>query len=359
MSHIEWDKDNVAAVLEQGCCLESSIPLVLPKVVVTISTRPNLKAQLTNQEWKQEQRSDPDICEIIQLLENNQLLNYKTKGADMQNVRIYLKYRKDVVIRNGLLYRKMKLKNYDMVVFQFVLPNTYHKKTLISLHNDIGHMGMDCTFNLVQDRFFWPRMSESIRMHIRNWERCMKFKQMPERAEMCPTESSYPLELIHMDFLTIGKVGSDKLVNIFIVADHFTKYTQAYVTPNQMAKVVARTLWENFLIHYEWPTKILTDQGKTFESSLVKELCSISQVRKIRTTPYRPEKNGACERFNQTLINMLGTLLNEVKKDWQEWVSMLMHAYSCAISDSTGFKPYFLMYGWEPQLAIDIEYEVT
>ena len=177
----------------------------------------------------------------------------------MQNVRIYLKYRKDLVIRNGLLYHKMKLKNHDMVVFQFVLPNTYHKKTLISLHDNMGHMGMDHTFNLVQDRFFWPRMNERIRMHIRNCERCMKFKQMPERAEMCPIDSSYPLELIQMDFLMIGKVGSDKLVNILVVTDYFTKYAQAYVTPNQMAKVVARTLWENFLIQYGWPTKILTD----------------------------------------------------------------------------------------------------
>ena len=279
------------------------------------------------------------------MLENNRLLNYKTERTDMQNVRIYLKYRKDLVIRNGLLYHKTKLKNHDAVVFQFVLSNTYHKKTLISLHDDMGHMGMDHTFNLVQDRFFWPRMNESIRMHTRNCERCMKFKQMPERAEMCPIESWYPLELIHMDFLTVGKVGLDKLVNILVVTDHFTKYAQAYVTPNQTAKVVARMLWENFLIHYGWPTKILTDQGKTFESSLVKELCSISQVQKIKTTPYRPETNGACERFNQTLINMLGTLPNKIKKDWQEWVSRLTHTYNCTISNSTGFKTYFLMYG--------------
>ena len=104
-------------------------------------------------------------------------------------------------------------------------------------------------------------------------------------------------------------------------------------------------LWENFLVHYGWPTKILMDQGKTFESSLIKELCSIVQVRKIRTTPYRPQMNGACERFNHMLINMLGMLPNKLKKNWQEWVSTLPHAYNCTVSNATGFKPYFLMYG--------------
>ena len=181
-----------------------------------------------------------------------------------------------------------------MVVFQFVLPAAHWRKTLVALHDDMGHMGMDQTLNLVQERFFWPRINESMRKNIRSCDQCMKFKQVLERAEMYPIETSYPLELIHMDFLTIGRVDSNNVVNILVITDHFTKYAQAYVTPNQTAKVIAKMLWENFLIHYGWPTKILMDQGKMFESSLIKELCSIMQVRKIRTTPYRPQTNGAC-----------------------------------------------------------------
>ena len=105
------------------------------------------------------------------------------------------------------------------------------------------------------------------------------------------------------------------MVHILIVTDHFTKYAQAYVTPNQTAAVVAKTLWENFLVHYGWPANILTDQGKTFESKLIKELCALVQVCKLRTTPYWPESNGACERFNSTLINMLGTMPTKNKKN--------------------------------------------
>ena len=94
---------------------------------------------------------------------------------------------------------------------------------------------------------------------------------------MHPIETSYPRELVHLDFLTIGKPNTDKMINILIVTDHFTKYVQAYVTPNQMAPVVAHTLWEHFLVHYEWPSRILTGQGKCFESALVKELCTIAK----------------------------------------------------------------------------------
>ena len=65
-----------------------------------------------------------------------------------------------------------------------------------------------------------------------------------------------------------GKTGEVKSTNIMVITDHFTRYAQAYVTPKQTAVVVAHTLWENFLVHYGWLEKILTDQGKSFENNL-------------------------------------------------------------------------------------------
>ena len=90
-------------------------------------------------------------------------------------------------------------------------------------------------------------------------------------------------------------------------------------------------------MHYGWSEKILTDQGKSFENSLIRELCELAQVKKLCTSPYQTETNGQCECFNTTLINMLGTLPTHAKKNWQEWIAMLTHAYNCTISSVTGF----------------------
>ena len=128
---------------------------------------------------------------------------------------------------------------------------------------------MEQTLRLLQERFFWPKMTEDVHTHICTCERCLRFKQPQERVEMQPILVSYPVELIHLDFLTLGgKAGDAKSTNILVVTDHFTKYAQAYITPKQTAVVVACTLWENFLVHYGWPEKILTDQGKSFENNL-------------------------------------------------------------------------------------------
>ena len=57
---------------------------------------------------------------------------------------------------------------------------------------------------------------------------------------MHPILVSYPIELVCLDFLTLGgKADDNKSVNILIVTDHFTKYAEAYITPKQTAVVVA------------------------------------------------------------------------------------------------------------------------
>ena len=112
-------------------------------------------------------------------------------------------------------------------------------------------------------------MAEDVHKHIHTCKRCLRFKQPQEKAEMQPILVSYPMEMIHLDFLMLGgKAGDTKSTNILVVTDHFTKYAQAYITPKQTAIVVAHTLWKNFLVHYGWPEKILTDQGKSFQNNL-------------------------------------------------------------------------------------------
>ena len=101
----------------------------------------------------------------------------------------------------------------------------------MALHDDYGHLGMEKTLGLLQEWFFWPKMMEDACNHIRTCERCTRYKQPQEKEKMKPIHCTYPFELIHIDFLTIGKEGTDKATNIMVVTDHFTRYAQAYITP--------------------------------------------------------------------------------------------------------------------------------
>ena len=80
---------------------------------------------------------------------------------------------------------------------------------------------------------------------------------------------------------------------------------------------------------------------------------------KIQTSLYHPQTNGQCERFNSTLINMLGTLPREKKAEWKNHIVTLVHAYNCTQNSATGFSPYYLMYGRQPHLLVDVTLDLA
>ena len=310
---------------------------------------------LTKKQWKQEQSLDYSIKSIVDLLRNGNLVTYNCQKTDSDDMKCMLRLRKEFFLSDDLLYRKAHFKNTNKIVNQFVMPHQFRKRTVLVCHDDYGYLGMDSSDF---EQFYWPKMSDDVRNYIRMCERCVCFKQTPKQEEMYQITASYPLELIHLDFLGIGG-KKDKLKNILVVTDHFTRYAQCYVTEQQTAKTVADVMINQFFANYGWPDKILTDRGTCFENLLFQEICDQAKVKKLRTTAYHPQTNGQCERFNKTLIRMIGTLPVSHKQNWQEWVPTLGHAYNCSMPSVTGFSPYFLIYGRQPKLPIDIEYGVT
>ena len=53
-------------------------------------------------------------------------------------------------------------------------------------------------------------------------------------------------------------------------------------------------------------------------------------------------------------MDMLGTLDPQEKSRWHAHMDAMTHAYNCTRHDSTGYIPYFLMYGRPPRLPIDL-----
>ena len=101
---------------------------------------------------------------------------------------------------------------------------------------------------------------------------------------------------------------------------------------------------------------IISDQGRNFESRVISELCKLGKVKKLRTSPYHPQSNGQCERFNTSLLSMLGTLPTEGKTTWTDKVGTLVHTYNSTKSPITGFSPHYLMFGREPKLPLDVTF---
>ena len=355
LSRIDWSRANqvspdvVSAVLGatdldsgavEALCLSAEAQ-VLPGMV------DDLCEGKPARDWSEIQRSDPVVGSVIKILESGSECD-KVGPA----VRTYLRERSRLVLRNKVLYRVRQGDQDEF--YQLVLPSKYRGEILSSCHDDLGHLGRDRTLSVLRDRVFWPGMARDVADYIAQCKRCLCRKaSIQQRAPLVNIESTQPLELLCVDFLKLEPCKGN-VENILVITDHFSRFAQAVPTKNQSAKTTAKVIFDHFVVHYGVPVRLHSDQGRNFTSSVIRHLCELLSVSKSQTTPYHPMGNGQCERFNSTLLSMLGTLDNSQKSDWKSYVPSLVHAYNCTRSEVTGFSPYYIMFGRHPRLPVDL-----
>ena len=306
-------------------------------------------------DWYSEQRKDQVLNRVINIVSSTSQLSESQRKKEHPQVRKYLSYFKQLVLNDGVLYKKSvdSLKNE---VLRLVVPSQLRDKVLELSHDTIGHPGQERTLSLAQSRYFWVGLPKDIGSKIKGCRRCTcaKAPYLPQRSPLVSIVTSRPMELLCMDFLGLEE-AKGKFLYVLVVTDHFTKMSWAFPTRNQEAKTVAKILVDHFMTNgWGIPERLHSDQGASFEGKVISHLCETLGIKKSRITPYSPQGNGQCERFNRTLLSMLKTLSVNEKANWKDHASAMAHAYNCMVHESTGFTPYFLMFGRCPRLPLDI-----
>ena len=200
-------------------------------------------------------------------------------------------------------------------------------------------------------------MASQMQKVIGNCKQCIKHEGGHVRAPLQPIIVIVPLELLHIDFTSIETMMElnhpPKVENILVFCDHFMKHIMVYVAPNQPVRTISKFLWQGYILIFRVPAKLLRDSGANFESNIIRELCELMGIYKVRVLPYHAQTNGQVEQAHQMLICMIGKLGKDGKADWQKHLPKLVHAYNSMRSAITGYSPHYLMYWCRPCLPIN------
>lgn len=135
--------------------------------------------------------------------------------------------------------------------------------------------------------------------------------------------------------------------------DYYTKWVEAGSLPTKEARGVANFLY-SLICRHGVPKQIQSDQGREFVNSINNQLFQLTGVQHIISTAYHPQTNGLDERFNQTVQRAILKMVEENQNEWDKFLDSVLFAYRTSKQCSTKFSPFFLMYGREPRLPVDL-----
>ena len=139
-----------------------------------------------------------------------------------------------------------------------------------------------------------------------------------------------------------------------------TKWAEALPILDQTAEQITKELIKVFS-RFGIPDVLHSDQGKSFESTILRHTLDGFGEAKSHITAYHPAGDGLVERFNSSLLQMLcAYVLNHT--DWEQYLPLVLYAYCTAIHASTGVSPFELMFGrcaHKPPILSKVTHDVT
>ena len=320
--------------------------------VITDETTSYTMPSYSYEELAKLQKEDEDLKEVWHYWENQWQPGQET-NTQSTSLQGWLREYKNFREYHGVLYREID----DPVlgnIQQLLIPRILRETMLELTHDRWGHQGVDRTLNLLRERCYWPGVTREARRYIKKCFRCITSKvPMPTiRPPQRHLLAFRPQEIIAVDFLKLDR-GRGGFEDVLVNTDVFSKYCQAVPCKDQTAVTVAKVLRDAWFTRYGVPSRIHSDQGRSFENAIVAELCKLYNIQKSRTTAYHPAGNGQCERFNKTLCSLLRSLNPKDRRRWPELIQHMVYIYNTTPHRITRVTPHFLMFGRRPTLPVD------
>ena len=222
-------------------------------------------------------------------------------------------------------------------------------------HSILAHLGGHKTVTYLREQVWWKTMVRDITDYCKSCPVCAASKSPTEKPrgllKTMPVPT-HPWQYIGIDFVgplpeSSNRNGSYDMICVIIdlltAMVHLVPTRQTYRAVD-MAEVIFDTV---FKLH-GLPERIISDRDSLFTSHFWKKLHALLNIELRLSSAFHPQTDGATERANRTMTQMLRQCVSPNQKDWVSKLPAIEFAMNSARSSTTGFTPFYLNYGRNP-----------
>ena len=237
------------------------------------------------------------------------------------------------------------------------IPQGKRNELMTKIHEEHGHRGHINTYEQFARRFYCPGMAAEAKIVTQTCENCQRNRAAPnaQKHTLMSTLTGSPFSRWSIDFVGPLPVSDQGHSYILTAKDCFTRWVEAFPTSDMTAHTVARILEKEIFCRYGIPEHIHSDQGSQFTSERMRAIYDELGIHATTTPAYNPKSNPV-ERTHRDLGRLLRASIDEHPDDWENYLPDCLLAMRIARNRSTGFSPFFMVYGQECVMPIDFIY---
>jgi Integrase zinc binding domain len=256
--------------------------------------------------------------------------------------------------RDGLLYTQNRGKDKVLCIPRVITKDYSLTATVIEQgHSILGHFGVQKTADYIRRWYWWPRITQEVNKYCDSCSTCQANKTSTQR----PVSLLHPLPIPNRPWGSIGMdfIGpfpkSQGYDYLWVVICRLTSMVHLIpVNTTVKASELASIYIREVVRLHGLLDLIISDRDSKFTSKFWKETHRILGTKLLMSTAFHPQTDGATERANRSVGQILRTMIQPDQTDWVEKIPMAEFAINSNISSSSGFAPFKLNYGHMPMI---------
>jgi transposase InsO family protein len=252
-------------------------------------------------------------------------------------------------IQDNAVLGSMELISESALIRNKTTPATQDECDKLIQHAHLaGHFGKQQVFlKIWHDGFWWPGIRQDIDRIIGICDPCLRYNVIQS--------GFHPLGLVIA--LKPGDHAAVDLIELppayngrkfaLVYLDIATRFVMIKTLRDKSGPTVARAFYDIACL-LGFPSILQSDNGTEFVNQVLKALVKLEGLDHRLVSEYHPQANGAVERANRIVKDILRKVLKGAQDKWIDHISYVQFSYNTHINKRTGSTPFALMFGRDP-----------